>query len=124
MSKMHKGAPKIIFQRATDLRNASTHAEEILWNYLKGKPLGFKFRRQHPYGLYILDFYCHAAKLVIEVDGPIHEKIEVREKDIERQQNIESDGLKVIRFSNDNVERNFGEVISILEELLKRVNNE
>ncbi len=48
------------------------HAESILGGYLKTKPFGLKFRRQHPYSVYILDFYCHKLKLVIEVDGSIH----------------------------------------------------
>lgn len=67
--KMHSGAAKPLYQMARELRNNATHAETILWGYLKTKPLGFKFRRQHPYSIYILDFYCHSLKLVIEVDG-------------------------------------------------------
>lgn len=63
--KMHSGAAKPLYQMARDLRNNATHAETILWSYLKTKPLGFKFRRQHPYSIYILDFYCHLLKLVI-----------------------------------------------------------
>ena len=68
-NKMHAGANKFIFQRARELRDRETNAELVLWGYLKGKPLGLKFRRQHPYAVFILDFYCHALKLVIEVDG-------------------------------------------------------
>ena len=68
--------------------------KQILWGYLKTKSLGFKFRRQHPYSLYILDFYCHSLKLVIEIDGSIHEKEEVKENDKIRQQSLEIDGLK------------------------------
>ena len=81
-SKMHKGAQKPLFQMAREHRNKSTHAEEILWNYLKTKPLGIKFRRQHPFSIYILDFYCHSLKLVIEVDGSIHNLDEVKKNDI------------------------------------------
>ena len=65
-----------MYQRARELRNNSTHAEIILWGYLKAKPLGYKFRRQHPYAIYILDFYCHSLKLCIEVDG--NEKVRRR----------------------------------------------
>ncbi len=71
-SKMHLGATKEIYQRARDLRNKETHAETVLWGYLKTKPLSLKFRRQHPYSIYILDFYCHKLKLIIEIDGSIH----------------------------------------------------
>jgi very-short-patch-repair endonuclease len=59
-TKLHAGAEREIYQRARDLRNRSTPAEEVLWGFLKAKPQGYKFRRQHPYSAYILDFYCHA----------------------------------------------------------------
>src|SRR5436305_9931023 len=59
MSKdMHRNASNILFQRAKELRNNETKAEEILWSYLRTKPFQFKFRRQHPYFQYIFDFYC------------------------------------------------------------------
>ncbi len=79
--KMHSGASKPLYQMARELRNNATHAETILWGYLKTKPLNHKFRRQHPYSIYILDFYCHSLQLVIEVDGSIHELKEVKEND-------------------------------------------
>ena len=102
-SNMHGGAQKPLFQMAREHRNNSTPAEEVLWNYLKTKPLGIKFRRQHPYSVYILDFYCHSLNLVIEVDGTIHQLEEVKKNDIERQKILERDGLKVTRFSNDEI---------------------
>ena len=102
-SNLHNGASRLLFDRARELRNKGTHAEEVLWGYLKTKPLGCKFRRQHPYGLYILDFYCHKLKLVIEVDGSIHLDEEVKAKDEERQKLLEIEGLTVIRFSNEEV---------------------
>ncbi len=70
---------------------------------LKEKPLGFKFRRQHPYSLYILDFYCDSLKLVIEVDGDIHNKEEVKENDKERQQSLENENLRVLRLTSEEV---------------------
>ena len=91
--KMHAGAEKEIYQRARELRNRSTHAEDILWGYLKTKPHNIKFRRQHPYSIFILDFYCHSLKLVLEVDGSIHNKDEVKTNDKQRQELLESDGL-------------------------------
>ena len=99
--KMHGGTLKPLFQMAREHRNNSTPAEEILWNYLKTKPFGIKFRRQHPYSIYILDFYCHSLKLVIEVDGSIHNLKEIKNNDIERQRLLEKDGLRVVRFTND-----------------------
>ena len=121
MAKMHAGAIKHLYQRARELRNNSTHAEEILWSYLKGKPSGYKFRRQHPYSIYILDFYCHSLKLVIEVDGNIHDREDVKRNDQQRQALLEKDKLIVIRFSNDELEQNPEQVLKRIEEfILKR----
>ena len=82
--KMHRGAIKPLYQMARELRNNATHAETLLWGYLKTKPLGYKFRRQHPYSVYILDFYCHSLKLVFEVDGSVHDLPEVKINDEQR----------------------------------------
>jgi len=119
--RMHAGAISLLFQRARELRNRSTHAEETLWGFLRTKPHGFKFRRQHPYSIYILDFYCHALKIVIEVDGSIHELDEIKQNDKERQSLLEKDGLLVIRFSNLQVEQEQEKVIENIEQvILKR----
>ena len=87
--KMFAGADKLLFQRADKLRRQQTFAEELLWNYLRTKPLGFKFRRQHPFSNFILDFYCHALQLVIEVDGSIHEQEDIKKSDEQRQKQLE-----------------------------------
>jgi cyclase len=119
--KMHAGAIKELYQRAGELRNNSTHAEQILWGYSKSKPSGYKFRRQHPYSIYILDFYCHSLKLVIEVDGSIHEKEEIKQNDKERQYLPEKDKLTVLRFSNNEIEQCLETVMKSIEEfILKR----
>ena len=97
---MFSGADKLLFERAAKLRRQQTFAEEILWNYLRTKPLGFKFRRQHPFSVYILDFYCHELKLAIEVDGSIHNIEEVKENDEIRQKQLEQDCNNFLRFSN------------------------
>lgn len=115
---MHSGATNNIFQRARELRNNATYTEEILWGYLKTKPLGYKFRRQHPYAIYILDFYCHKKKLVIEVDGNIHEQEEVRAMDNLRQRQLEADGLIVIRFTNQQIKNSLESVIQLIEKRL------
>jgi imidazole glycerol-phosphate synthase subunit HisF len=117
-TKMFYGAGSLIFERAKDLRNRMTEAEIVLWGYLKQKPLGYKFRRQHPLGLYIADFYCHKLMLVIEVDGKIHEREDVAQNDRERQRVIESFELKVLRFTNDEVHKQFEKVVSIIEEFI------
>lgn len=78
---MHYGASKLIFQRAEELRKYPTHAEEILWTYLSKRKSGVRFKRQHPLSLYIADFYCHSLKIVIEIDGSIHNKSDVKIND-------------------------------------------
>lgn len=98
--KMFAGGEKTLFKRASQLRGKQTFGEETLWNFLRTKPFGIKFRRQHVYSVYILDFYCHSLKLVIEVDGSIHKVNEVQENDQVRQQQLESNGLTVLRFCN------------------------
>ncbi|MHA4808282.1 endonuclease domain-containing protein [Flavitalea flava] len=113
---MFYGASTLTFQRAKDLRNRLTVAENVLWDYLRTKPFGCKFRRQHPFREYIAYFYCHQLKLVIEVDGPIHDNI--KKADEERQNIIESEGIKVIRFSNDEIIKNKKCVIEILNSLI------
>ena len=104
--KMFYGANKLIFEKARLLRENMTEAEVVLWEYLRQHPLGYKFRRQHPLGIYIVDFYCHKLKLVIEVDGSVHGDPEVREADTERQRQLELEGLKVVRFTNEDVMKN------------------
>jgi very-short-patch-repair endonuclease len=104
--KMFYGANKLIFEKARLLRENMTEVEVVLWEYLRQHPLGYKFRRQHPLGIYIVDFYCHKLKLVIEVDGSVHGDPEVREADTERQRQLELEGLKVVRFTNEDVMKN------------------
>jgi cyclase len=121
--KMHAGAEKELFQRARDLRNRSTPAEDVLWGYLKTKPQGFKFRRQHPYSIYILDFFCHALKLVIEVDGSIHNLKEVKANDQQRQLLLEVDGLTFLRFTNQEILTRLEEVVYTIENKIATLKN-
>jgi cyclase len=112
--RMFMGASNLIFKNAHTLRNSMTPAEMILWGHLKGNQLGTKFRRQHPLGIYIADFYCHQHKIIIELDGSIHDVPEIAINDIERQRNIENDGIKVLRFKNE-------EIFSQLEKVLETI---
>lgn len=110
---MWKGAPQSSFLKAQFLRKNETESEKILWGKLRNNQVkGYKFRRQHPIGLYIADFYCHKLKLIIEVDGEYHNLPEQIEKDKERTQILESNGLKVIRFTNHEIHKNVDKVIS------------
>ena len=101
-----------LLERRKELRNNSTPQESTLWWYLKGKNLGVKFRRQHSIGGYILDFYCAENKLIIEIDGNIHDNFEAREYDSVRDKLFVDLGCKVLRFSNNDVDKNIVEVIN------------
>ena len=103
---------------AREMRHQPTPAEEILWQRLRNRQIhGAKFRRQHPIERFIVDFYCAAAKLVIEVDGSIYDY--TPDQDAARQQFIEAQGLMVIRFSNEDVLRRTDAVIGRIAEVLQ-----
>lgn len=101
-----------------ELRNAVTNAERLLWNYLRTKPDGFTFRRQYALGCFLADFYCHRLKLVIEVVDSLSPQNETKEPDTCRQQLIEEDGLKFVRFTDAQIESDLESVINELQELL------
>ncbi len=115
---MFLGADKLIFENAKSQRNNPTYAETILWGYLRHRPFGHKFRRQHPISIYIADFYCHSLKLIIEVDGKIHDNPLVLEHDTERQKNLENEGIKFLRFKNAEVEKELELVILAIENFI------
>ena len=111
---MHAGAKPELFRFAAKLRANMTEPEKKLWNFLRLKLNGFKFRRQHPFGQYILDFYCHRAKLAIEIDGKYHESPEQKKLDKTRTSEIENSGIKELRFTNEEVINQFEEVKTII----------
>ena len=117
--KKFSGAGKLIFESAAKHRKQPTFAEEILWNDLRTKPFGIKFRRQHPFSTYILDFYCHSLKLAIEVDGSVHDLEEVKENDLIRQHQLEEEGLTFLRFRNKDIVEKPEEVIKQIETYLE-----
>lgn len=96
---------------ARQMRHEPTHAENILWEAIRNRKLNdFKFRRQHPIDRFIVDFYCAEAHLVIEVDGTIHDY--TPDEDALRQAFIESRGLRVLRFRNQEVLENLVSTLS------------
>ena len=115
---MFYGASNLIFERAKELRNRLTDSEALLWNHIKGKQLGVKFRRQHPISNYIADFYCHEIKLVIELDGSIHNLPEIASNDLERQRYLEEIGLTVLRFTNRELYHNLNQVLDKIQEAM------
>ena len=117
---MWKGATPRIFSNAKKLRDNATDSENILWEALRNKRLdGYKFRRQHPLAIYIADFYCHELKLVIEVDGGYHQTKEQLILDNRRTDDIEFQGLKLIRFTNEEVTFNLEEVLTKIKDFMK-----
>ena len=102
---MFYNAKPLIFERAKQLRSSMTPAEQAVWECLKGKKiLSLRFRPQHPMDIFIADFYCHPLKLVIEIDGEIHKSKDQKEHDIGREAELERWDIKVIRFTNKEVE--------------------
>jgi cyclase len=115
---MFYGALPIHFELAKQLRNNQTEAERFLWEHLKYINIkGIRFKRQHPVLYFIADFYCHKAKLIIEVDGGYHNLPEQYLYDKSRDVELEELGLKVIRFTNE-------EVMNNIELVLKTIENE
>ncbi|MCF8359349.1 MAG: endonuclease domain-containing protein [Prolixibacteraceae bacterium] len=118
LEKLNFGAPPYIQKRANTLRLKQTTAEDLLWCNLRNRKLGgYKFRRQHPILVYIADFYCPEKKLVVEVDGGIHKRKEQREHDKIRNNEMEGLGLFVLRFTNEEVEKQMHEVLQRIREV-------
>jgi very-short-patch-repair endonuclease len=100
-------------ERARELRREMTEAEQVLWKALRGRRMaGLRFRRQHPVGRFVLDFYCPVAKLCVEVDGGIHD--DQTERDEERTAVLAAGGYRVLRFRNE-------EVLTALPSILARI---
>lgn len=114
--KNRKRTSKIVQHRARELRQRMTPAERALWERLRGRQVGgFKFRRQHPLGPYIADFYCAEAKLVIELDGGIHR--DQWRDDAARTAQFEAHGNHVLRFTNEQVLVNADRVLATIKRL-------
>lgn len=100
--------------RARALRRNMTLPEGLLWQALRARPDGFKFRNQHPFGKFVVDFYCAATKLVIEVDGIAHDLGDQPERDERRDAWLKSQGIRVIRFAAVDVLRDLQSVVSAI----------
>ena len=101
---------------ARGMRKVPTCAEAVLWEALRDRRLnGMRFRRQHPVGRFVLDFYCPIAKLVVELDGGIHDG--QQERDAARSTELNAGGYRVIRFRNE-------EILGDLPAVLRRIEAE
>ncbi len=106
--------------RIYEFRDNPTPAEAALWDIVKNKQInGYKFRRQHKVGQFVVDFYCHKAELVIEVDGAVHN--EKKAEDIVRADWLMTLGLQIVRFRNEDVLANPIMVKEKLLEILKSI---
>ena len=100
------------------MRDNMTPAEQVLWEYIKGEKLGVKFRRQHVIYSYIPDFFSLSCKLIIEVDGKIHDFQKALDDD--RTKFFNEKGYRLIRFSNEEVLK---DIDSVIEEIKGKINN-
>jgi len=99
------------------MRHEPTKAEDILWSYLRDRRLaGYKFRRQHAVDRFILDFYCPASQLAVEVDGPIHERTAI--EDAERDSVLATYGIRVLRVRNEEIFENIQAVLTAIRAAL------
>jgi len=109
-------------EHARQLRKKESWAEKIMWRCLRDRRFsGYKFRRQHPLGIYYLDFFCEEAELNIELDGSQHGFPDQRKHDAAREKFLQSRGIKTLRFWNSHLRRNAQSIRdTIFEELQKR----
>ena len=110
-------------ERARAMRNMPTEAEVQLWQELRDKKLGLRFRRQFVIGQYIADFVCLPLKLVIEVDGCIHQEQEQQEHDQQRDEWLAQEGYRVQRFTNDQVLYDTKKVIAGIKAMICALQN-
>ena len=117
---------KSLVPKAKELRNQLTPPERQFWNALRSMPSykSHPFNRQKPLGKYIVDFYCHEYRLVVEIDGDSHYTEEAQIKDQKRTAFLESKGLRVVRFTNREVVHNIDGVMESLENLLNKIKEE
>ena len=119
---MHLGARPSTFQNAAYLRKHPTKAEELLWEKLRNNQIeGIRFRRQHPFIRYIADFYAHQLKLVIELDGSIHDEPSVRFTDADRELNIKVHGLLIARYTNDEIYKSIDDVVEDIKMIVREI---
>jgi very-short-patch-repair endonuclease len=100
-----------LVSRRKELRNDPTTAERVLWKRIRNEQLGVKFRRQYNIDYYIVDFYCHPLKLIIELDGWVHGEEEQKRKDEIREQYLKEKGYIILRYKNEQIKYDLDAVI-------------
>ena len=120
--KRVRGNPEDAVVRARELRRQGTPAEDVLWEFLRDRRFrGCKFRRQHPLGPFIVDFCCPSRRLIIELDGDIHE--EQQEQDAARTRHLEAFGYRVLRFDNLDIANRMDHVLETIATTLQTDNS-
>jgi very-short-patch-repair endonuclease len=105
--------PQYLLKLIREFRKHPTDAEQMLWECLRARRLnGFKFRRQHPIGRYVVDFYCHDARLVVEVDGDIHDVPDQVAYDQVREQELQALDLTILHFRNERIKNELAQVLA------------
>ncbi len=112
--------PKDTQRRARTLRRAMTLPEVLLWQELRKRPGNLRFRRQHPAGVYVLDFFCPKHRLAIEVDGEAHNRGGQPDHDAVRDAWLRSEGIKVVHIPAVDVLRNIEEVVRHIIAITRR----
>jgi very-short-patch-repair endonuclease len=124
MSKYFLKYPESTLSKARKLRGNMTEAERKLWRLLRHNQLGVHFRRQVPFGSYILDFFCFQAKLVIELDGSQHYYAKAGSvSDSKRDTYLKNQGLTVLRFNNKEFLRNPDAVVQAIYEYIQKTSS-
>ena len=117
---LHKEAIGKLYQYGRELRQESTAAEKLLWAELRNRKLnGLKFRRQHPLDKFIVDFYCNERKLVVELDGGVHDEKINKDYDEARTAMLGGLGIHTLRFRNDEITNN---IENVLQQIRKVAN--
>ncbi|HEX2765007.1 MAG TPA: DUF559 domain-containing protein [Allosphingosinicella sp.] len=119
---MLKGTGKA-HRRARELRRSMSLPEVLLWQELRRQQTGFRWRKQHPAGPYDLDFYCHAAKLCVEVDGEGHDRGDRPHRDLRRDRWLEAQGIITLRVPAVEVLNNLEGVLLHIAETVRRLSN-
>lgn len=104
--------------KARQLRRTMSKPEVMLWQFLRKRPMGIKFRRQHPVGCYILDFYCPTVKLAIEIDGMAHDMGDRPAQDERRDSFLPRQGIAVMRIPAQDV---FHDVEGVVEQIVRHI---
>ena len=109
---MELTGPKATIQRAREQRRQMTRPEQLLWSALRRSPIGQRFRKQHPAGPFVLDFYCPAAKLCVEVDGQSHDFTSAH--DAARDRWLARQGVRTLRVAARDVMENLAGVVELI----------